>query len=456
MSKQVEKARQKRNTGAGNVYWHDGIAALTSTVSVPMNKVDVAVIGAGYTGLQAAIATARAGRSTQIIDMRELGWGCSTRNGGQISPSIKPALSTLARRHGVDRAKAIRDEGYRSLEWIGAFIEAEGIQCDYQRCGRFHAAHTPAHFDALVRDTEKLGRDEGVPFDVVPRNDQHAELGTDAYFGGVVLKQHASVDPAKYYSGLLDLAKKAGVSITDDCPALDIRRDGSAFVVTTPKGDIRAENIVIATNGYTTSLVPWLQRRVIPIGTYMIATDPLPRALMDKLLPTDRVVSDTCKVVYYYRPSPDRSRILFGGRVSAAETDPAISGPKLHHDMCRIFPELADYGYTHSWTGTVAFTFDTHAHLGQHTGIHYAMGYCGSGIGMASYLGMRLGQQLVGDPDGATAFDNLPFPTRPLYFGKPWFLPSVVQWYRLRDHWQIRRAAARNQLTASRGANAKA
>ena len=456
MSKQVEKARQKRNTGAGNVYWHDGIAALTSTVSVPMNKVDVAVIGTGYTGLQAAIATARAGRSTQIIDMRELGWGCSTRNGGQISPSIKPALSTLARRHGVDRAKAIRDEGYRSLEWIGAFIEAEGIQCDYQRCGRFHAAHTPAHFDALVRDTEKLGRDEGVPFDVVPRNDQHAELGTDAYFGGVVLKQHASVDPAKYYSGLLDLAKKAGVSITDDCPALDIRRDGSAFVVTTPKGDIRAENIVIATNGYTTSLVPWLQRRVIPIGTYMIATDPLPRALMDKLLPTDRVVSDTCKVVYYYRPSPDRSRILFGGRVSAAETDPAISGPKLHHDMCRIFPELADYGYTHSWTGTVAFTFDTHAHLGQHTGIHYAMGYCGSGIGMASYLGMRLGQQLVGDPDGATAFDNLPFPTRPLYFGKPWFLPSVVQWYRLRDHWQIRRAAARNQLTASRGANAKA
>ena len=456
MSKQVEKARQKRNTGASTVYWHDGIAALTSTVSVPMNKVDVAVIGAGYTGLQAAIATARAGRSTQIINMRELGWGCSTRNGGQISPSIKPALSTLARRHGVDRAKAIRDEGYRSLEWIGAFIEAEGIQCDYQRCGRFHAAHTPAHFDALVRDTEKLGRDEGVPFDVVPRNDQHAELGTDAYFGGVVLKQHASVDPAKYYSGLLDLAKKAGVSITDDCPALDIRRDGSAFVVTTPKGDIRAENIVIATNGYTTSLVPWLQRRVIPIGTYMIATDPLPRALMDKLLPTDRVVSDTCKVVYYYRPSPDRSRILFGGRVSAAETDPAISGPKLHHDMCRIFPELADYGYTHSWTGTVAFTFDTHAHLGQHTGIHYAMGYCGSGIGMASYLGMRLGQQLVGDPDGATAFDNLPFPTRPLYFGKPWFLPSVVQWYRLRDHWQIRRAAARNQLTASRGANAKA
>jgi len=448
MSNRVERAEQRNNSGAGNVYWHDGIAPLTPTAALPMNRADVVVIGAGYTGLHAAIAAARAGRSTQIIDMHELGWGCSTRNGGQISPSIKPSFDLLARRHGGDRARAIRNEGYRSLEWIGSFIEAEGISCDYQRCGRFHAAHTPAHFDSLVRDTEKLGRDEGVPFDVVSRHDQHAELGTDAYFGGVVLKQHASLDPAKYYSGLLDLAKKTGVAITDDCPALDIARDGSAFVVKTPKGDISAENIVVATNGYTTGLVPWLRRRVIPIGTYMIATDPLPKPLMDRLFPRDRVVSDTCKVIYYYRPSPDRSRVLFGGRVSADETNPAISGPKLHRDMCRIFPELADYGYTHSWTGTVAFTFDTHAHLGQHEGLHYAMGYCGSGIGMASYLGMRLGQQLVGDPDGATAFDNLPFPTRPLYFGKPWFLPSVVQWYRMRDHWQIRRAASRDRLTA--------
>ncbi len=448
MSRQVEGAQNSANSGEGNVYWHDGISALTPTATAPINKADVVVIGAGYTGLHAGIAAARGGRSTQIIDMHELGWGCSTRNGGQISPSIKPSRTALAQRHGAERAKAIRDEGYRSLEWIGAFIESEGIACDYQRCGRFHAAHTPAHFDALVRDTQTLGREEGVPFEVVSRDDQHAEIGTDAYFGGVVLKQHASVDPAKYYSGVLDLAKKIGVAVTDNCPALDIRREGKAFVVNTPMGDIRAEKIVIATNGYTTSLVPWLQRRVIPIGTYMIATDPLPKAVMDKLFPTDRVASDTCKVIYYYRPSPDRSRILFGGRVSAAETNPAISGPRLHHDMCRIFPELADYGYTHSWTGKVAFTFDTHAHLGQHEGLHYAMGYCGSGIGMASYLGMRLGQQLVGDPQGATAFDNLQFPTRPLYFGKPWFLPSVVQWYRLRDHWQIRRAAAHNRLTA--------
>jgi glycine/D-amino acid oxidase-like deaminating enzyme len=448
MSRHVVRAAGAANSGAGNVYWHDGIAALTPTSTFPMTKVDVVVIGAGYTGLHAAIAAARAGRTTQVIDMHELGWGCSTRNGGQISPSIKPSLAALTRRYGADRARAIRNEGYRSLEWVGSFIKSEGLDCDYQRCGRFHAAHTPAHFDALVRDTERLGREEDVPFEVVSRANQHTELGTDAYFGGVVLKQHASLDPAKYYSGLLDLAKRAGVAVTDNCPALNIGREGKAFVVTTLQGDIRAENVVIATNGYTTDLVPWLQRRVIPIGTYMIATDPLPKTLIDKLFPTDRVASDTCKVIYYYRPSPDRSRILFGGRVSADETNPAISGPKLHHDMCRIFPELKDYGYTHSWTGKVAFTFDTLAHLGQHAGLYYAMGYCGSGIGMASYLGMRLGQQLVGNPEGATAFDNLQFPTRPLYFGKPWFLPSVVRWYRFRDHWQIKRAADDNRVMA--------
>ena len=175
----------------------------------------------------------------------------------------------------------------------------------------------------------------------------------------------------------------------------------------------------------------------------MIATEPLPKALMDNLFPNDRVVSDTCKVIYYYRPSPDRSRVLFGGRVSADETNPAISGPILKRDMCRIFPELKDYNYTHSWTGTVAFTFDTLPHLGCHNGIFYAMGYCGSGIGLSSYLGARVGQQLVGDPEGVTAFDSLRFPTRPLYYGKPWFLPSIVRWYRWRDKTQIKYALAR-------------
>jgi glycine/D-amino acid oxidase-like deaminating enzyme len=426
----------------GQAYWQEGLAPLTASAAMPQQNVDVLVIGSGYTGLHAALVTARGNRSTQVIDTHSPGWGCSTRNGGQISPSIKPSLAALTRIYGADRAMAIRNEGYTSLDWIEEFITSESISCDFQRNGRFHAAHTPAHFDALVGDAHQLNREEGVPFEVVSRADQGAELGTDAYYGGVVFTRHAAVDPAKYYAGLLRVAIEAGVVVTGNCPAQSIRRRGAGFVVDTPKGEITANKVIIATNGYTTDLVPWVQRRVIPIGTYMIATEPLPTALMDKLFPKNRVVSDTCKVIYYYRPSPDRRRVLFGGRVSADETDPSISGPKLQTDMCRIFPELAGYDYTHSWTGTVAFTFDQLAHMGQHEGISYAMGYCGSGIGMASYLGMRLGQQLLGEAAGATAFDKLRFQTRPFYHGNPWFLPTLVRWYRWRDQMQIARAAA--------------
>ncbi|MDH5529675.1 MAG: FAD-binding oxidoreductase, partial [Paracoccaceae bacterium] len=187
---------------------------------------------------------------------------------------------------------------------------------------------------------------------------------------------------------------------------------------------------------------PWLQRRVIPIGSYIIATEELPAALVDRLFPTDRIASDTCKVIYYYRTSPDRKRILFGGRVSAKETNPVISGPKLYADMCRIFPDLQGYKVSHSWMGTVAYTFDELAHTGTHNGVHYAMGYCGSGVSMASYLGMRLGQKVLGLKEGATAFDGLPFPTRPLYHGNPWFLPATVAWYRWQDRMQYQKAAA--------------
>ena len=199
------------------------------------------------------------------------------------------------------------------------------------------------------------------------------------------------------------------------------------------RGTVEARDVVIATDGYTGALSPWLQRRVIPIGSYIIATEPLPAAAIDTLIPRNRVVSDTRKVVFYYRASPDRRRILFGGRVSLDETDPTVSGPLLRADLVKIFPELRDVRISHSWCGFVAYTFDELMRVGKHQGVHYAMGYCGSGVGMANYLGMRVGQQVLGLAEGRTAFDDLPFPTRPLYSGKPWFLAPSIRYFRWRD-----------------------
>lgn len=392
--------------------------------------------------MHAALETARGGRLTMVLDAQDPGWGCSTRNGGQISTSIKPSLEKLAARHGIERARAIRKEGETALEWIGDFVTSEGLDCDFRRNGRFHAAHTPAHYEEIAASAQTLSRTEGIEAFAVPRSEQRRELGSDAYYGGVVFPRHASINPAKYHRGLLSLALQAGAHVVGHCAVTDISRDASGFVLTTTKGKVRARDVILATNGYTTGVTPWHQRRVIPIGSYIIATEPLPRELMAELFPTDRIASDTCKVVYYYRTSPDGRRVLFGGRVSANETDTSISGPKLFTDMCRIFPQLSSYGVTHSWMGRVAYTFDELAHTGVHDGMYYAMGYCGSGVSMASYLGKRLGQKVLGLAEGKTALDDLPNPTRPFYSGNPWFLPATVAWYRRQDRRQTQRAAA--------------
>ncbi|MDW3223366.1 MAG: FAD-binding oxidoreductase [Paracoccaceae bacterium] len=422
-------------------YWLEGVSVPSSLTENLPHSVDVVVIGSGYTGLHAAIETARGGCQTLVLDAQDPGWGCSTRNGGQISTSVKPSLQKLTATYGAERARAIRKEGETALDWIGDFITHEGLECDFARSGRFHAAHTPAHYEEIARDAETLSRTENIEAFVVPRAEQRRELGSDAYHGGVVFTRHASIDPAKYHRGLLSLARSAGADVLGGCAVTAITRDVGGFILSTEKGNVRTREVIVATNGYTTGLTPWLQRRVIPIGSYIIATEPLPIDLVTALFPTGRIASDTRKVVYYYRASPDGRRVIFGGRVSANETDTSISGPKLFTDMCEIFPELASYGITHSWMGRVAYTFDELAHTGVHNGIHYAMGYCGSGVSMASYLGKRLGQKVLGLAEGSTALDGLSNPTRPFYTGKPWFLPATVAWYRRQDRLEMKRAA---------------
>ena len=414
-------------------YWWDHVPRPDLPDTPLPQKVDVVIIGSGYTGLSAALQTARGGRDTLVLDAEEAGFGCSTRNGGQISTSIKPGFDALARRHGSERAFCILKEGHNSLAWVADFIAAERIDCDFRVCGRFHAAHSPAQYEMLARQVQAQPEVLKVDAHVVPRAEQRHELGTDAYFGGVVYAQHASVDPGRFHQGMLDRAREAGATIIPHCPAINIRREGAGFLVETPKGTVAAANVVIATNGYTGRMTPWLQRRVIPIGSYIIATEPLRRDVMARLMPKNRIVSDTRKVVYYYRASPDGQRILFGGRISPNETDPRNSGPLLHTELVRLFPELAGTRISHSWCGFIAYTFDELAHVGQHDGLFYAMGYCGSGVGMAGYLGMRIGQQVLGRKQGETAFDGLSFPTRPFYRGNPWFLSPAIRYYRWRD-----------------------
>ncbi|WP_434055749.1 MAG: FAD-binding oxidoreductase [Roseibium sp.] len=414
-------------------YWQD-IAPQVELPEIRLpGEVDVLVVGAGYTGLNAALQTAREGLGTVVIDAEQPGWGCSMRNGGQLSTSLKPSFSALSKKYGRDLATALCREGQASLDYMHELSADSELDLGLKEVGRFHGAHKPHLYEALARDCEAGHPVWKTDAFMVPEKELASELGTDAYHGGMVLPRHCSIDVSTYLPSLLRKVVAAGAGVKGGCRALSLERDGNGFRVTTSEGVYKAGKVILATNGYSGPLSPWHQRRVIPIGSYVIATEEIPADLVDRLFPTDRILSDTRKLVYYYRLSPDRKRVIFGGRVSLSETDPLQSAAKLHRDMADLFPELAPIRVSHAWMGFVGYTFDTLAHCGEDNGLYFAAGYCGSGVGMASYLGMRMGRKAAGLETSLSAFERIPYPTRPLYSGNPWFLAPSVLVYRFRD-----------------------
>ncbi len=401
---------------------------------LPKN-VDVAIIGSGYTGLNAAIQTVRGGRSTLVLDKETVGWGCSSRNGGHVSNSLKPKYAPLAKQIGADAAKAVLQEGLDALKYIDDLVKQENLDIDWTRCGRFYGAHNSRQFKLMVQ--HKTQTDEldylKLPYFIVDPKDTRTEIGTDFYHGGKVYPDVGSLHPGKYSLELLRIAQAAGAEVISNCEVSSIDKHNDGFSVKTTNGDIQARDVIIATNGYSRKLFPWLSKRIIPIGSYIIATEPLSPELMDELLPTRRMIVDTRSLVYYYRACPEDKRILFGGRVALSEGDPLKSAPILHKHMCEIFPQLSNTRVSHTWMGFVAFTFDTMPHIGKQDGLHFCMGYCGSGVSLASYFGRKIGLQVLSDKEGDTPLSNVKFQTRPYYNGKPWFLAPSIAYYQMRD-----------------------
>ena len=394
---------------------------------------DVLVIGSGYTGLHAALQTTAAGLRTVIVDAEDAGWGCSSRNGGQLSTSIKPGYAELEKAYGRFRALAILGEGSRALEWLEQFITDNKIDCDFRKTGRFHAAHNAEALEAMRRQLDAQPEELDTGAWVVEREDQHSEIGSGYYHGGVVYPRHACLDPGRYHQGLLEMALARGAEIVPHCRIDSLERKGVEFLATSGKGSITVKNVIVCTSGYTGKLTPWQRNRIIPIGSYMIATEPLEEGLTDDLFPSGRVISDSRKLVVYYRTCPENRRVLFGGRASLKETDPVKSAPLVRELMVRRFPQLESAKLTHSWMGFVGYTFDKLPHLGEQDGIYYCMGYCGSGVTLASYLGAKIGMKLIGDDEGQTALDDISFPGRFYYSGNPWFLAPSISFYRWQD-----------------------
>jgi len=381
-------------------------------------------VGAGYTGLSAARETAAAGLTTCVLDAGSIGAGCSGRNGGQIAYSLKPSFAKLKSLHGAQRAFAICREGFDALAYLRALCR--DIDCDWRDCGCFFGAHTPRHFKrmALEARNQPAGLEQRIS--VLPKSEQHQEIDSEFYHGGCVYHDDASVDPMKLLLGLLDRARRAGAVVIDACAAQNVQRTRDGFEVLTSQGVIAARKLLIATNGYSGPLSTWHRRRVIPIGSYQIATEPLGEERVRSLIPRGRNIVDSRRVVVYFRPSPDGGRIIFGGRAALAERDPLACVPRLRSMLREIFPQLREVALDHAWVGWVGYTFDTMPHLGCKDGIYYSLGYCGQGVPLAPYFGMKIGRQIAGAPEADTALDGSAFPTRPYYSGRPWFLAPVV------------------------------
>jgi glycine/D-amino acid oxidase-like deaminating enzyme len=332
-----------------------------------------------------------------------------------------------------ERATALLSDAADAFGLIERLIAEEGIDCHWQKTGRFAGAWTPKHYAAQAARVDKLNAAAKSECRMVPREHQREEMASDYYYGGMVVERSANLHPALYYKGVLDACRRRGVPVCARTPVTRITEADGGWRVTTARGEVRADEVVIATNGYTGDVTPQLKRRVVPLASHIIATEPLPPDLAASLIPNRRTLSDTRRVLCYYRMSPDGTRMIFGGRARFTPVTPETSAPILHRFMVDRFPQLADFKVTHAWTGNVAFTLDAIPHMGRESGMHYLLGCNGSGVAMMTYMGWQTARKIAGIANYECAFDSPDFPDHPLYNGNPWFLPAIGGWYRLRD-----------------------
>jgi glycine/D-amino acid oxidase-like deaminating enzyme len=418
-------------------YWHATAPRLhdRSGRQLP-DTVDVAIVGGGYTGVAAARKLAIQGAKAVLLEAQTLGWGASSRNGGIAHPGFKWGPRTLGKRYGPEVARAIYGESLEALDLVFGLIRDNDIDAELRPNGWLEVAWAPSHFDGFADEAAAL-IEWGARARVIEKDRLREEIGTDAYHGGLALDPGGVLHPAKWFAGLVGLAEGAGADLHEGTQVLGIRRQRDGwFVVKTGRGAILARDVLVATNGYTDGAAPSVRRRIVPIGSYIIATEPLPADLAHELSPTGRAYFDTKNFLSYWHVSADR-RLIFGGRVSFLPTSVDRTARLLFRRMLDIHPQVAGYRVEYSWGGKVAMTLDRMPHIGRLGGVMHAVGYSGTGVLMSTYLGTRAAEWLGGGEPPALA--KLRFPLVPApYEGRPWFLPAIGEIFRLQDRLAVR------------------
>ncbi len=422
-------------------YWLDTVTAppAQSTRDLP-GSIDVVVVGAGFCGLSAARTLAKRGISVAVLEAETFGWGASSRNGGMVLTGMKLPVPALIKRYGREVVRKMYAASLDSIDCVEQIVREEKIDCNFSRCGHLEVACKQAHFDGYEESAALIKREFNHELRIIPKSELRGEIGSDVYFGGMVDETSAGLNPARYVAGLALAAQRAGACLYDRTRVTSVESEANSgackFRVQTSRGAITAREVILASGAYTTEATPALRKKIIPIGSYIIATEVLPSGLARELSPRNRMIYDSKHFLYYYRLTPD-NRMLFGGRAAFfPETENTVrqSAEILRRGMIDVYPQLRDTKVEFVWGGTLDFTLDVMPHAGKIDGMYFAAGFAGHGVAAATWFGAKLAGLICGDPNDIP-FDGIPFRGAPigLRSGNAWALPLAGAWYKILD-----------------------
>jgi glycine/D-amino acid oxidase-like deaminating enzyme len=419
-------------------YWHDTAPSFSGGAEGPVEgHYDVAVVGGGFTGLGAARQLALAGARVVVLEAERIGWGASGRNGGHLNNGLAHSYLAAKADLGKERAIALYKAFDDSIDTIESLIATESIDCNFRRAGKLKLASKPQHFEALARNFEAVNAEVDPDTALLSAADLHNEVGSP-FHGAMLSKKSAMMHMGRFAVGLAESAKRRGAVIFEKAAVTGHLRRDSRHELSTVRGKVMADHLLLATGAYTTSNFGYFRRRLIPVGSFIIATRPLTEAEVRATMPGNRTCVNSMNIGNYWRLAPD-NRLIFGGRARFSATSDqrsdAKSGEILKAGLARLFPALAKVEIDYCWGGLVDMTKDRFPRAGYHDGIWYAMGYSGHGAQLSTHLGMTMADAILGRQD-RNPLKGLEWPAVPGHFGKPWFLPIVGQYYRLLDRIQ--------------------
>ena len=419
------------------IYWHTTTQMPDDKNLLPIpEQVDVAIIGGGYTGLSAARTLAKHGVKVVVLEAETIGWGASSRNGGMTLTGLKVGMASIIQKYGRDLAKELFQCSLDSVSTVEQIVKEENINCGFARHGHLLTANKPKHYEYLKEEVEFMAKEFSHTVHLVSPQDLRSEVGSGLYHGGMVDEASGGLNPAQYLTGLAQAAEKAGAILCARARVNKLERREKRFLLETNRGSVDAESVLVATSGYTGNVTRNLQRKIIPIGSFIIATERLSDKLVKELSPKNRMIFDFKHYLNYFRLWDNR--MIFGGRAAFfPETANTIrnSAKILQHEMVRVYPQLNNAKVEYVWGGTLDFAFDQMTHIGETDGIYYSLGYAGHGVAMATYLGKAAAESMLAGNIKQHPFAKFDFPSAPfgLYTGLPWFLPFAGAWHKILD-----------------------